>query len=132
MTVQQSSGDLDLTATLKRRPGNANPLTLESHLRGVDIPKLFASFDNFGQKAILGRNLKGRVNADVDLGGLLTNKAAIVPNSLKGTVNFSITNGELVDFEPMEKINETVMKKEICPRSNSPSCKTSWISTPRR
>jgi len=42
---------------------------------------------------------------------LLTNKAAIVPNSLKGTVNFSITNGELVDFEPMEKINETVMKK---------------------
>ena len=111
MTVQQSSGDLDLTATLKRRPGNANPLTLESHLRGVDIPKLFTSFDNFGQKAILGRNLRGRMNADVDLDGLLTNKAAIVPNSLKGTVNFSITNGELVDFEPMVKINETVMKK---------------------
>jgi len=111
MTVQQSSGDLDMTATLKRRPGNANPLTLESHLRGVDIPKLFASFDNFGQKAILGRNLRGRMNADVDLGGLLTNKAVIVQNSLKGTVNFSITNGELVDFEPMEKINETVTKK---------------------
>jgi hypothetical protein len=111
MTVQQSSGDLDMAATLKRRPGNANPLTLESHLRGVDIPKLFTSFDNFGQKAILGRNLRGRMNADVDLSGLLTNKAAIVPNSLKGTVNFSITNGELVDFEPMEKINETVMKK---------------------
>jgi hypothetical protein len=111
MTVQQSSGDLDMTATLKRRPGNANPLTLESHLRGVDIPKLFTSFDNFGQTAIMGRNLRGRVNADVDLSGLLTNKAVIVPNSLKGTVNFSITNGELVDFEPMEKINETVMKK---------------------
>ena len=111
MTVQQSSGDLDMTATLKRRSGNANPLTLTSHLRGVDIPKLFTSFDNFGQKAILGRNLKGRMNADVDLSGLLTNKAAIVPNSLQGTVNFSITNGELVDFEPMEKINETVMKK---------------------
>jgi hypothetical protein len=111
MTVQQSSGDLDMTATLKRRPGNANPLTLASHLKGVDIPKLFTSFDNFGQKAILGRNLRGRMNADVDLSGLLTNKAAIVPNSLKGTVNFSISNGELVDFEPMEKINEKVMKK---------------------
>ena len=111
MTVQQSSGDLDMTATLKRRPGNANPLTLTSHLRGVDIPRLFTSFDNFGQKAIMGRNLRGRMNADVDLSGSLTNKAAIVPNSLKGTVNFSITNGQLVDFEPMEKINETVMKK---------------------
>ena len=111
MTVQQSSGDLDMTATLKRRPGNANPLTLTSHLRGVDIPRLFTSFDNFGQKAIMGRNLRGRMNADVDLSGSLTNKAAIVPNSLKGTVNFNITNGQLVDFEPMEKINETVMKK---------------------
>ncbi len=111
MTVQQSSGDLDLTATLKRRPGNANPLTLESHLKGVDIPKLFTSFDNFGQKAISGRNLRGRMDADIHISGLLTNKAVIVPNSLKGTVDFSITNGELVDFEPMEKINETVMKK---------------------
>ena len=30
---------------------------------------------------------------------------------MKGTVNFSIKSGQLIDFEPMEKIHETVLKK---------------------
>jgi AsmA-like C-terminal region len=112
MTVEQSLGSLDLKATLSRRAkGYANPLTFESHLQNVDIPKLFTSFDNFGQKAITGQNLKGRMNADIQLTGALNNRAVVVPNSFKGTVNFSITDGELVNFEPMEKIHEKVMKK---------------------
>jgi hypothetical protein len=112
MTVEQGSGVLDLRATLTRRPdGDANPLTLESHLAHVDIPALFRSFDDFGQKAITGQNLKGSISADVRMTGLLTNKAAIVPNSCKGTVDFSITDGQLVDFAPMEKINEKILKK---------------------
>ena len=112
MTVEQGSGVLDLRATLTRRPdGDANPLTLESHLGHVDIPRLFASFDDFGQKAITGHNLKGNISADIRMTGLLTNKAAIVPNSCKGTVDFSITDGQLVDFEPMEKIHEKILKK---------------------
>jgi hypothetical protein len=112
MTVEQGSGSLDLKATLTRRPeGDANPLALESHLENVDLPKIFASFDNFGQQALISRNLKGRLNADIRMTGELTNKAAIVPNSLNGSVNFSVMDGQLVDFEPMEKIHETVLKK---------------------
>jgi hypothetical protein len=112
MTVEQGSGVLDLRATLTRRPdGDANPLTLESHLEHVDIPALFRSFDDFGQKAITGHNLKGSISADVRMTGLLSNKAAIVQNSCKGTVDFSISDGQLVDFEPMEKINEKILKK---------------------
>ncbi len=33
--------------------------------------------------------------------GLLTNKAGMVPNSLKGSVDFSILDGKLVNFEHM-------------------------------
>jgi hypothetical protein len=51
------------------------------------------------------------MNADIKLTGLLTDKARIVPNSLKGTIDFSIMDGQLIDFEPMAKIQETVMKK---------------------
>lgn len=112
MTAEQGSGSLDLRATLTRRPeGDANPLSLESHIEHVDVPKLFTSFDNFGQQAITNHNLKGRLTADIRITGLLSNKAAIVPNSLKGTVDFSLMGGQLVDFEPMEKIHEKVLKK---------------------
>ena len=112
MTLEQGSGSLDLRATLTRKSeGDANPLSLESHIDHVDISKLFASFDNFGQQALSSRNLKGSLNADIRMNGSLTNKAGIVPNSLKGTVDFTLMNGKLVDFEPMEKIHEKVLKK---------------------
>ena len=113
LLVQQSSGTLGMKATLVRRPGGeANPLTLESHLDAVDLPGLFRSFDDFGLKGIGARNLRGRMNADIKLSGLLTDKARLVPSSLKGTIDFNITDGQLVDFEPMEKIHEAVLKKK--------------------
>lgn len=112
LTVEQSAGSLDMQAVLTRKAnGDANPLTLQSHLKGVDLPGLFRSFDDFGLKGIGARNLKGSLDADVRLDGLLTDRARIVPNSLRGAVDFRIEDGELVDFEPMEKIHETVLKK---------------------
>ena len=112
MMIQQGNGSLRLKADLNRQPGgNANPLTLESHLEQVDLPKLFTSFDNFGQQALLNKNLKGSLTADIRMSGLLTSKAQVAPNSLKGTILFNIKDGRLLDFEPMEKINEKVLKK---------------------
>ncbi len=112
VAVQQGSGTLGLKARLVRRGnGDGNPLTLESHLDAVDLPGLFRSFDDFGLKGIGARNLKGKMSADIKLAGIMTDKARVVPNSLKGTIDFSIADGQLVDFEPMEKILETVLKK---------------------
>jgi uncharacterized protein involved in outer membrane biogenesis len=112
MSVEQNSGTMDLKATLSRgSEGDVSPLTMESHLERVDLPGLFKSFDDFGLKAITAHNLKGKMTADIKMDGLLTAKARIVPNSFKGTVDFSIVDGQLIDFEPMEKIHETVLKK---------------------
>ena len=44
---------------------------------------------------------KGKLTADVAMTGLLTDKARMVRNSMKGSVNFSIKDGQLIDFEPM-------------------------------
>jgi hypothetical protein len=111
MTIAQGTGKLDLKAVLERQPGRGlNPLTLESHLDQADLPGLFASFDNFGQKAITAHNLKGKVDADITMTGLLTDQAKIVPNSLKGTVDFLISEGQLIDFEPIEKVHEKILK----------------------
>jgi hypothetical protein len=113
LNVQQAGGTLQLQATLNRRPeSDANPLTMQSRLDGVDIPGTFAAFDNFGQDALSGKNLKGKLTADIGMNGELTGKARLVPNSLKGTINFDITNGQLVNFEPLEKLHEKVLKNK--------------------
>jgi len=111
LTVEQGTGRIDLKARLSRKgSGNSNPISMETHVSQVDLPKLFAAFNDFGQDAVMGKNLRGRLSADIRLDGALTDKAKMVPNSLKGTVEFTIEGGQLVDFEPIEKVRSTVLK----------------------
>jgi len=112
MELAQDDGSLTMSGTFRRQPGGGgNPLSFKSHLEQVDMPTLFTAFSNFGQDGLTARNLKGKLTADVTMTGLLTDKARMVRKSMKGTVNFSIKGGQLIDFEPMEKIHETVLKK---------------------
>ena len=112
LTVAQGAGTLELKATLSRSgQDDANPLTLESHLEQVDLPKIFTAFNDFGQNAITAKNLKGRLTADITMKGALTNKIKLATNSLKGTISFTVADGQLVDFEPMQKIHEKALKK---------------------
>ena len=111
LTVEQGAGSLQLKAILSHQgDGDASPLTVDTHLDNVDLPHIFAAFNNFGQDAVTAGNLKGNLTADAHLTGDLNDKAKVVTRSLKGTVNFTIRNGQLVDFGPMEKIRVSVLK----------------------
>jgi hypothetical protein len=111
LQLEQGAGSMSGSGRLVRSQGPGNPLTLHSHLENVDLPTIFTAFSNFGQDAIHDKNLKGRLTADIDMKGFLTDKAGIVPNSFRGSVDFSILGGQLLNFEPMEKIHETILKK---------------------
>lgn len=112
MQIQQEIGSLTLSGKIRRETGKTgNPMSLQSHMEQVDVSKTFNSFNNFGQQAITGKNLKGKLTADIQMTGRLSDKAQVLQNSLKGTVKFSLKKGQLVNFEPMEKINESVLKK---------------------
>jgi hypothetical protein len=111
LVVEQGGGSLELKASLDRQgAGEASPLRLESHLDHVDLPRLFTAFNDFGQEAIKAKNLRGNLTADIRMTGALSGKAKVIPNSLRGTVNFTIRNGQLVDFEPIEKVQASVLK----------------------
>ncbi len=42
--------------------------------------------------------------------GGLTNKAQIIPGEMKGFVKFNLHDGQLINFEPVQKIQQTVFK----------------------
>jgi hypothetical protein len=114
LTIEQGAGSIDLKARLNRKSaGEANPVSIESHLTRVDLPKLFTAFNDFGQDAVTGKNLKGKLSADIKLDGALTDKAKMVANSLKASVDFTIEGGQLVDFEPIQKISSVLKHKDF-------------------
>lgn len=109
-TLNHAGGSMELSGSLTE--GNrTNTLFVNSTLNNIDIPKIFYSFSNFGQDAITDKNMRGRLTAQVNLNAALTDKAQIVENSIKGTIDFSVKNGELINFEPVKKIAETAFKK---------------------
>ncbi len=87
-----------------------NVLDVKTTIKNVNIPDLFKAFDNFGQDAITTENMKGVISANASLGLVLTDKAEIKENSMKGSIDFSIKKGQLINFEPLVTITKTTLK----------------------
>ncbi len=106
-----AGGSMDITGTLENKPAD-NPLTLQTRMTNMNIPLLFAAFDNFGQDAITDKNLKGTLSANINLTSSISDKAKMVTSSSRGTIDFLLQNGELNHFEPILKVGEKVFKKQ--------------------
>jgi hypothetical protein len=88
----------------------SNPFSFNATLQDINVSKIFYAFNNFGLKAPTDKNIAGTLSADITLQGRFTNKAAIIQDDLKGFVKFNIQNGQLINFEPVQKIQQTVFK----------------------
>jgi hypothetical protein len=87
-----------------------NTVKISSTITKVDIPGLFRSFDNFGQDGITAGNMKGQLSAKAKFDLVLDDKAKIKENTMQGEIDFSVKNGELINFEPLVKITTTALK----------------------
>lgn len=106
-----ANGFMKIQGTVTEGP-NSNAVFLNSTLNKMNIPTLFYSFGDFGQDAITTRNLKGIVSATVNVNTAITNQAEVIPDSMLGTIDFLVENGELNHFEPLEKIAASGFKKQ--------------------
>jgi hypothetical protein len=105
-----AGGSISLQGILRNDPAS-NPFSFKTHMNTVDVSQIFYSFDNFGLKSPTDKNIKGRLTADITMQGALTNKAQLIRDELKGFVKFNLEDGQLINFEPVQKIQETVFKK---------------------
>ena len=111
VSFTHADGSMKLVGTVTEG-ANSNAVFLNSIMNKMDIPTLFNSFNNFGQDAITSKNLSGIVSANVNLNTAITDQAEVIPDSMLGTVDFLVENGELNDFEPLEQISISVFKKQ--------------------
>ena len=107
--LHHANGMLQVQGTLTNGY-NANALDITSTIENADIPGLFRAFDNFGQDAITADNMKGKLSGKIIMKGTLTDKALVQENSMKGSIDFTILDGELNDFDPLVNIASTSLK----------------------
>ena len=96
-----------------REKGNQLSIISEAEFTEVDIQKTFESFGNFGQNSLKSEHLRGKANIDVSINTLWSKNFEIDPKSIKSNLNFTIENGELLNYKPMEALSRFVELEEL-------------------
>lgn len=110
VSLNHADGNLSLNGHIKT-DGIENPFMLKGSMQNIDISKVFYAFNSFSFDGLSDKNIHGDLTADFNISASINNKAEIVPYSTRGYVNLSLKNGALQNFEPMQKISNSVFKK---------------------
>ncbi len=112
-SMTSMGGKLNGSATLVRKENGSYSSNSRLHFSDIDIKSAFISFVNFRQDFIKSENLKGslsgRYNMRMDLDSMLMP----VLNSISSEGQFSIINGELINFEPIMSMSKFIEISEL-------------------
>jgi len=127
--INYSSKDLKLTCkNLKMRSLGGNiegsctfyenklhDIVLKSNLNlnRIDISKGFESFNDFNQKYITSKNLKGIATSNMSIQAIWDKNYNFYNSSLNINSQLKIENGELIEFEPMYNLSDYVSIEEL-------------------
>ncbi len=111
VSLQHAGGTMQLKGTMKEGDRN-NFLQIQSTLKNIHLPTIFTAFADFGQDAITSKNIEGKINATVNLKTEINDQAQIQREMNAGTIDFLISDFELNNFEPIQKISQKVFKKQ--------------------
>ncbi len=109
---ESSEGDVELNAFADNSKGHIE-VVMQSSFSGINIQKMFSSFNNFGQNTLMDKNIKGIANANIDFSGTWSNKLEVNEKSIQTTCELNIDRGELIDFKPLESLSNYVAVDEL-------------------
>ena len=111
VSMQATGGSMNIKGQMLNNAGAYHTASINADVNSVDVKKLFASFNNFGQDGIGAANLEGQLTAKVNTEIKINDDGEVLPSSANGAVSFSLKNGALNNFEPIKKIQNFIFKK---------------------
>jgi hypothetical protein len=106
-------GTVEGNATLIPLSGNRYAGRGWFDITGIDINKTFTLFNNFGQKYITDHNIRGNLTGEITMSGETIDRFKPDPSSINIDGNYLISNGELLEFEPLLKLSRFVELSEL-------------------
>jgi len=105
-----AGGTVELNMNLVRLQSSVSPFRLGAKLRRVEIKQFFYAFRDFNQTVIRDSNIEGTLNLDIKLNADIDDNLDVLTPHLLGNANFTIQNGKLKDFEPMQRLSNFLFK----------------------
>ncbi len=111
--LQTAGGSIDLDAKVSGRQSNRTIVEARANFDQIAVDSTFYMFENFQQTFIQDRNLKGKLSSDVHTFMVFDEYLNLLTPMLKADIQASITDGELNNFAPMQKLSVFLRRREL-------------------
>jgi hypothetical protein len=87
-----------------------NPLVIDATLKDVGLKQFFICFNDFNQTTFRNDHVDGKISLDLHLEGVVNDKLEVLVPDLRAQANFTIKEGRLKQFEPMQRLSNFLLK----------------------
>ncbi len=112
-SAQTMEGSIQLDGQIENAPDGRFLITASSNLKGINITRLFKECNDFGQKEITQKHLKGKLSGEVNFVGVWSNNFTCDLNKLYVLSKIKVNNGELVNYEPLNALGKYIDVNEL-------------------
>ncbi|MEO5594313.1 MAG: AsmA-like C-terminal region-containing protein, partial [Chitinophagaceae bacterium] len=110
IAMNLAGGTIVCSGKVLHAANNTHNAFFKVKVYNADVSKLLLAFDDFGQEALTHREISGRFSTIASLQAGISSLGHIVPASLKGDVDFSLQQGALQNYDPLNKLKSFVFK----------------------
>ncbi|WDF55054.1 AsmA family protein [Mucilaginibacter sp. KACC 22063] len=103
--VKHAGGSLAIRGRILQ-DNTSNRFNITSVVTRANIQQFFYQFNNFGLTGPTYQNLRGYLSAKAQISGTLTSAGDLVPRSLNGKVLLNLTDGALLNFNPLKTVGK--------------------------
>ena len=104
-SVQTSDGSVTFNGALTPQ-GKNYTFSSNAQVNRVDIAHFLRSFNNFGISSFNPSNIRGKLSSKASVTALINSKGEMITNSMRGNLTFNVTQGVLLNFEPIVKVGK--------------------------
>ena len=113
ISMQTMGGQITMNGRVDGRQKNHIRVYTKSSYQGIYIDSLFYVFENFGQDFLEDQHLKGQAFAELDTYMAFDENLRFKSPDLVVNAGLVIENGELNNFEPLQKLSTYVDGEEL-------------------
>ncbi len=111
--LSSMGGKINISGSVNSKRENQIETISEANLSGINVDSIFYVFKNFNQGWLIDENLKGQLNAEINLYMNFNKNLVLNDESMVANIQTTISNGELNNFEPMMELSKFVEEESL-------------------
>ena len=113
LTVSTAGGQVSFRGALDARQPRLLRLSSVISCQQLPLDSLFYAFEDFGQRFITARHLRGTLTATAESELYFDGALNPLTNRMEAELNLSVRNGELNNFEPLQKLSMLARREQL-------------------